>query len=305
VLIRYVTRRGVLLFIAMCVIWGVPYLLIRVAVGELTPATLVFVRTGVAALILMPIVLVRGGLQGIRQWWLPVVAFAALEIGIPWFFLFSAEQRITSSLAGLLISGVPLVGTIIAPLFGNRDWIGRTGVIGLLIGLLGVGAIVGFDLRASDPLALVEMALVALGYAIGPAILTRFLQEVPSVTVTGLALTLCALAYAPLAVVQWPHAMPSLSVIGSVAVLAVLCTALAFLVFFALIAEVGPVRATIITYFNPAVAALLGVVVLHENFTIGMGVGFALVLVGSMLATRRRGPTPSPAIVAEPQADPA
>ena len=300
-LIEDVTRRGLLLFVSMCVIWGIPYLLIRVAVGELSPATLVFLRTGVAALILMPIVLIRGGFGEIRRWWLPMVAFAAVEIGLPWFLLSSAEQRITSSLAGLLISGVPLVGTIIAPLFGNRDWIGRTGLIGLLIGLVGVGAIVGFDLRASDPLALVEIALVAVGYAIGPAILSKYLKGVPSVTVTGLSLTLCALAYAPLAIVQWPHTMPSVNVIGSVAVLAILCTALAFLLFFALIAEVGPVRATVITYFNPAVAALLGVVVLHENFTFGMAVGFALVLVGSTLATRKRSSARSPAPIAEPQ----
>jgi drug/metabolite transporter (DMT)-like permease len=305
VLIDKVTRRGLLLFVAMCVIWGIPYALIRVAVGELSPATLVFVRTGVAALILMPIVLARGGLQGITRWWLPVLAFAAVEIGIPWFLVSSAEQRITSSLAGLLISGVPLVGVVIAPMFGNRDGIGRTGVIGLLIGLAGVGAIVGFDLRASDPLSLVEIALVAVAYAIGPAILSRFLQGVPSMTVTGLALTVCALAYAPFGVAQWPHSMPSAGVIESVAVLAVLCTALAFLLFFALIAEVGPVRATVITYFNPAVAALLGVVALHENFTIGMGAGFVLVLIGSTLATRKRASAKSPAGLSERQADPA
>ena len=290
----------------MCVIWGIPYALIRVAVGELSPATLVFFRTGVAALILMPIVLTRGGLKGFGKWWLPVLAFAAVEIGIPWFMVSSAEVRITSSLAALLISGVPLVGVVIAPLFGNRDWIGRTGLIGLLVGLAGVGAIVGFDLGASDPLSLVEIALVAVAYAVGPAILLKYLQGVPSVTVTGLSLTVCALAYAPFAVAQWPHSVPSLDVIGSVAVLAVGCTALAFLLFFALIAEVGPVRATVITYFNPAVAAMLGVVALHENFTVGMGVGFGLVLLGSALATRKRASAPSPPVaVQEPQADPA
>ena len=271
----------------MCVIWGVPYLLIRVAVGELAPATLVFVRTGVAALILLPIVFARGGIGGIGKRWLPLLAFAVAEIGIPWLLISSAEQRITSSLAGLLVSGVPLVGVIIAPIFGNRDRFSRSGVLGLLIGLAGVGAIVGFDLRASDPLALVEMGLVAVGYAVGPAILSKYLQGVPAVTVTGVALALCAIAYAPFGIAQAPHVLPGWNVIASVAVLAVICTAIAFMLFFALIAEVGPVRATVITYFNPAVAALLGVVVLHENFTVGMGVGFALVLLGSTLATRR------------------
>ncbi|MFI5282129.1 MAG: DMT family transporter [Candidatus Dormibacterales bacterium] len=281
------TRRGLLLFALMCVIWGIPYLLIRVSVSELSPAMLVFVRTGIAALVLMPIVLARNGLKGIGRRWLPLVAFAAAEVGIPWFLISSAEQRITSSLAGLLISAVPLVGTVVAPLFGNRDWIGRSGVVGLFIGLAGVAAIVGFDLHASDATAIVEVFFVAVGYAVGPAILSRYLTSVPSVTVIGVSVTLCALVYAPFAATQWPHSLPSTNVIASVAVLALLCTAFAFLLFFALIAEIGPVRATVITYINPAVAALLGVVVLHENFTFGMGIGFALVLVGSVLATRR------------------
>src|SRR5437899_8767151 len=204
------TRRGLLLFAAMCVIWGIPYLFIRVAVGELTPATLVFVRTGVAALILMPFVLRRGGLREIGNRWVPLIAFAAIEIAGPWFFLSSAEQHITSALAGLLISAVPLVGVVIATALGNREHLALGSLTGLLIGLVGVALIVGFDLRASDATALVEIALVVVGYSLGPAILARHLTGVPSVTVIGIALTLCALAYAPAAALQLPHAIPSL-----------------------------------------------------------------------------------------------
>jgi len=295
------TRRGLILFAAMCVIWGIPYLLIRVAVGELSPATLVFLRTGVGALILMPVVIARGGLRGIGARWVPLVAFAAAEIGIPWLMLFTAEQKLSSSLAGLLISAVPLVATLIAPLFGNRDWIGATGVAGLVVGMVGVAAIVGFDLRASAPIALMEIGVVVIGYAVGPAILSRHLTGVPSVSVIGISLTLCALAYAPAAIVQWPHAVPSVSVLASVATLAVACTALAFLLFFALIAEIGPVRSTVITYINPAVAAVLGVTVLRESFTFGMALGFVLVIAGSVLATRRRS---TPATATERTAEP-
>ncbi|HYM97904.1 MAG TPA: EamA family transporter, partial [Candidatus Sulfotelmatobacter sp.] len=281
------TRRGLALFVAMCVIWGIPYLLIRVAVTELSPAVLVFVRTSTAALILMPVVIARGGLRGVLARWPPLVVFAAAEVGIPWLMLASAEQKITSSLAGLLISAVPLVATVIAPLFGNREWSGVTGLLGLLLGMAGVAGIVGFDLRASDPIALVEIGVVALGYAIGAAVLSRYLTSLPAVSVTGVSLTLCALAYAPFAIVQRPHAVPSAAVVAAIAVLAVVCTALAFLLFFALIAEVGPVRSTVITYVNPAVAAILGVTILGESFSPGMAVGFALVIAGSVLATRR------------------
>jgi len=284
------TRRGILLFASMCLIWGIPYFLIRIAVSEISPAMLVFARTGIGALILMPVVLARGGLRGIGRRWVALLAFMAAEVGGPWFFLFSAEQRISSSLAGLLISCVPLIGILIAPLFGNREKIGPVGLGGLALGLVGVAAIVGLDFHASDATALLEMALVALGYALGPAILGRWLTGVPAVSVIGISLAACAVLYAPLAAAQWPHAVPSAGVLVSVGVLAVVCTAAAFLLFFALIEEIGPVRATVITYVNPAVAALAGVAVLQETFTPGMGIGFVLVLAGSVLATRRRAP---------------
>ena len=285
------TRSTVPLFAAMCVIWGIPYLLIRVAVGEISPVMLVFVRTAVGGLILMPVVLARGGLREVRGKWIPLLVFAAVEIGGPWFFLSSAEQHISSSLAGLLVSCVPLVGMLVAPLFGHREGIGLVGIGGLALGLAGVAAIVGLDLRASDATALIQMALVAVGYAVGPVILSRYLIGVPSVSVMGISLAACAVVYAPFAAAQWPHVMPGPSVLASVGVLAVLCTAIAFLLFFALIERVGPVRATVITYVNPAVAALVGVTILHETFTVAMGVGFVLVLAGSVLATRRRVPS--------------
>lgn len=285
------SRRGLMLFALMCVIWGIPYLLIRVSVSELAPAVLVFFRTVVGALILMPIVLTRGGLREIGSRWLPLIGFAGVEVAGPWLFLSSAEQHITSALAGLLVSAVPLVGVVIATALGNREHLGLVSMSGLLLGLAGVALIVGFDLHTSNTTALIEMALVVVGYALGPAILSRYLTGVPSVTVIGVALAMCAIAYSPAAALQWPRSVPNLNVVGSVAVLAVVCTAIAFLLFFALIAEIGPVRATVITYINPAVAALLGVAVLHENFNFGMGLGFVLVLVGSTLATRRQSPS--------------
>src|SRR2546430_17516209 len=296
------SRRGLLLFAAMCVIWGVPYLLIRVAVGEISPATLVFVRTAIAAVILLPFVLARGGWRSIGGRWPAVVAFATVEVAAPWFFLSSAEQHITSALAGLLISAVPMVGVIIATSLGNREHLGLATLSGLGVGLAGVALIVGSDLRASEPFALLEIAGVGLGYALGPAVPARYLTDVPAITVNGLALAVCCVGYAPVAALHWPEAVPSLAALGSIAVLAVVCTALAFLLFFQLIAEIGPVRATVITYVNPAVAALLGVAVLRESFTAGMGLGFVLVLVGSVLSTRRRGLPAAGVVVPESQA---
>ena len=295
------TRRGWLLFASMCVIWGVPYLMIRVAVRELSPATLVFARTGIAALLLLPLAAGRNELRPLLPRWRPLVVFSAVEIAIPWLLLSSAERRITSSLAGLLIAAVPLVGTVVTAALGERDVLAGRRLAGLALGIAGVAAIVGLDVGGTSAAALVEVAGVAVAYAVGPIILSRTLDDAPPLGVVAASLALSALAYAPVAAFQLPDAWPGAKVTASVAGLAVLCTAIAFLLFFALIAEAGPVRATVITYVNPAVAAVFGVALLGERITAGMGVGFALVLVGSVLATgRARGAPARELAVAEP-----
>lgn len=280
------SRRALVLFGLMSVIWGIPYLFISIAVDEITPATLVLGRTAIASAILLPIAALRTDLRPILARWRWVVAFAAVEIAIPWVALGSAEQHISSSLAGLLIAGVPLVGATIALATGGADRFGRVGIAGLLIGLVGVVAIVGADFAATDTTALLQIGVVVVGYAVGPAILSRRLQGLPTVGVMAVSLALCAVVFVPIAATQWPMTMPSVNAVGSVLILAIVCTAAAFMLFGALIDEVGPVRATVITYVNPAVAAVLGVVVLRETLTVAMGVGFVLVIAGSMLATR-------------------
>jgi drug/metabolite transporter (DMT)-like permease len=289
------SRRGWVLFMSMGLIWGVPYLLIKVAVEELTPATLVFGRTALGALILLPLALARGQVRPLLPKWRPLVMFAAVEVAIPWWLLSSAEQHLTSSLTGLLLAAVPLVSAVLA-VATRSESLGVRRVVGLLVGIVGVAALVGLDVSRSDPWAFVQMAGVAVGYAVGPYILSRHMSDLPGVGVVAASLTLTALVYLPLAIVQRPAHWPSTNVIGAVVGLAVLCTAIAFVVFFALIEEVGPVRATVITYINPAVAVSLGVLVLDEPLTSGILIGFALVLVGSVLATRRAPATaPAPA----------
>jgi drug/metabolite transporter (DMT)-like permease len=280
------SRRGWLLFAAMCVIWGIPYLLIKVAVEDVSPATLVLARTGIAAALLLPIAAVRRELRPVLRHWAPLLAFAAIEIAIPWVLLGAAETRISSSLTGLLVAAVPLVGAVIARTTGGRERLGFQSGLGLLLGLAGVAAIVGVSLEGASAVPIAEVAVVAICYAVGPVILQRWLADLPALGVIAAALGVTAVAYVPIAAFSLPEEMPSATALGSVAALAVVCTAIAFLLFFALIAEIGAVRATVITYVNPAVAAVLGVAILGEAFTAGMGVGFALVLVGSVLATR-------------------
>jgi drug/metabolite transporter (DMT)-like permease len=281
-----VSRRGLALFIAMCVIWGIPYLLIKVSLDGLGPVDLVFVRFVIGALVLVPIALTRVEVRPLLRRWGWIVAYTIVEMGVPWILLSDAELRISSSLSGLLVSTVPLLGVGIGLLTRSRERYGGRRLLGLVVGFAGVGVLVGFDVSSSTFGAIAEVLGVAICYAIGPLIISRRLSDLPALGVIAASLLLAALVYAPAAVTQLPHAWPSGQVIAAVATLGVVCTALAFLLFFALIAEVGPVRATVTTYVNPAVAVTLGVLLLHEPFTAMLAVGFVLILSGSVLAAR-------------------
>ncbi len=287
------TRRGAVLFAAMCVIWGIPYLMIRVAVRELAPVTLVFLRTGIAALLLLPFALWRKELRALLPHWRALLLYTAIEVAVPWFLLAKAETKLSSSLTGLLIAAVPLVGAVVAALTGERERQGTRRWLGLSVGIVGVAAIVGLDVGQVHVVPLLQIACVAVCYAIGPLIFARSLSGAPPLGVVVASLVLTAVVYAPLAAFRWPTSMPSAHVVESVLGLAIVCTALAFILFFALIGEVGPVRATVITYVNPAVAAIVGVLLLDERLTTGMIVGFVLVLAGTVIATGR-GPEPVP-----------
>jgi drug/metabolite transporter (DMT)-like permease len=288
------SRRGWLLFVAMSLIWGIPYLLIRVSIRELSPPTLVFARTFPAAVLLLPLAIYRGQLRSLLPRWRWIVLFAIVEMGIPWLLLTRAEQHLTSSTAGLLVASVPLIAAVVYRLSPHTDRLDRRRLCGLVIGFAGVATLVGFDVGNSNVLALCEIGVVALGYALGPLIVSRKLTDLPSLGVVSVAIALTALVYAPFALTRIPHHV-SLEVGASVLGLALICTALAFLLFFKLIAEVGPARSTVITYINPAVAILLGVTVLGEPFTTGIAIGFPLILAGSVLATGKSGE-----ILAEP-----
>ncbi len=285
------TRRGWALFVALGVMWGLPYLLIRVSVREVSPALLVFVRTAGGAALLAPFAARRGALAPVLRHWKPVVAFTCVEIGVPWLLLFSAEEHLTSSLAGLLVAAVPIAGAVLARLTGT-DRLDRRRVSGLALGMAGVAALVGVDVRGSSAVAAASMVVVVVGYAIGPWILARYLSELPGISVVAASLALCALVYAPVVAFVLPTRNLSGEVVASMVGLTVVCTVLAFLAFFALIGEVGAMRATVITYVNPAVAVLLGVTVLGEHLGPGTAIGFVLILTGSFLATRplRGGP---------------
>jgi drug/metabolite transporter (DMT)-like permease len=284
------TRRAWLLFAAMGVIWGIPYLMIKVVMDAgISPGFLVFARTALGALLLLPVAIRRGAVRPALAQWKPVLAFAAIELACAWYLLNSAEEKLSSSLVALLLSMVPLISTLIAWRLGDRSVLSRTRLAGLAIGLGGVGVVVGLNLTSggTPAWAVGAVFLTAICYAAAPMIADRKLAEVPGLGVTAVSLTAVALVYLPFGILQAPAHLPRFNVLASVIALGAICTALAFVCFFALIAEAGGVRATVITYVNPAVALLAGIALLGEKLTAGIVIGFPLVLIGSYLATRR------------------
>ncbi len=285
------------LFGAMAIIWGLPYLFIKIAVEQIPPAAVVLGRTGLAALILVPIALHSGALRAAARHWRPVAVFAVLEMGVPWLLLGHAEQRISSALAGLLLAAVPIIGAVVLAAMGDRRSLAGVRVLGMALGIVGVGLLVGLNALDGhlDPLSVLEMLIVASCYAVGPILLDRLENPAPAIGTIALSVLVVALFYLPFGgpalVADWP---PTPSTVMSLLVLGLVCTALAFFLFLRLIAAAGPVRAVVITFVNPAVAVLLGVVVLSEPVTTGMIVGFPIVLIGSWLATRATDRAGSP-----------
>jgi drug/metabolite transporter (DMT)-like permease len=264
---------------------------------------LVLARTSIAALLLLPIAALRDEVRPVLRRWRVVAVFAAIEIALPWVLLGWAETRISSSLTALLITATPLVGTAIAVAPGGNERLTVERAAGLALGVVGVASIVGLGLEGASVPAMVAVGVVAVCYAVGPAMIPRWMADLPSLGIIAVSLGLAAVAYVPITAVSGVGETPSAAAVGSILALAIVCTAVAFLLFFALIREIGPARATVITYVNPAVAAVLGIAVLGEAFTLGMGVGFVLVLAGSVLATRSghaRDAAASPILEAAP-----
>ncbi|RHA43899.1 DMT family transporter [Cellulomonas rhizosphaerae] len=296
------SKRGWLLLLAVGVIWGVPYLLIKIAVGQVSPVTVVFVRTALGALLLLPFALRGGGLRVLRGHWPAVLGFAALEIVGPWILLSNAEQTLTSSTTGLLVATVPIAAVVLGRIVGDRRPVAAVRWVGLLVGLGGVALLLGPGAAADDPWAVTQVLLAALGYATAPIIADRGLRDVPAIPLTATCLGITALVYLPFLVAGGRQPWPETDAVLALVALGAVCTALAFVLFFRLIVEVGAARSTLVAYLNPVVAVTLGALVLDEPLTWTIAGATALILLGSAAASRRGGDESDPS---RPGAEPA
>jgi drug/metabolite transporter (DMT)-like permease len=286
------SRQAWLAFAAVSVIWGVPYLFIKVAVDDgVPPAFLAWVRVVIGAAVLVGVAWRAGILHSVRARWRWLVAFAVVEIVVPFPLIAAGEQYVDSSVAAIIIGTAPLFVALLALRFDATERTGGRRLAGLFIGLGGVVALVGVDIAGETDELLGAAALVAaaLGYAGGPMILKKHLADLDQRAVMGAGLCVAALLLAPGAALDPPEAMPSAAALTALAVLGLVCTAAGLVVYGMLVAEAGAGRALVVTYVNPVVAVALGVVFLGERPGPGALVGLVLILAGSWLATASAG----------------
>jgi drug/metabolite transporter (DMT)-like permease len=286
------SRRNLILFLLAGFLWGIPYLFIRVAVDPETgfsPAIVVFIRVFIGSLILIPISIYDKSLFVAIKGWKYIAVYAFFEMVIPWILIGTAEQSISSGLAGLLVASVPIFSTIIASMYGDKSvWHPRR-LFGMAIGFLGVFLLVGIEsfTGSSDPIAIFMILGASVGYAYAVIYITRKMPGVSGVAINAIAMAMTALFYSPALFLLWPDHKISLNATYSVIALGIFSTGIAFAVFFTVMAEIGPTRASLVTYMNTAFAVVLGVLILSEPLTIGIIVGLPLVLIGSFLASRK------------------
>ena len=290
------SRRGWFLFILVGFLWGVPYLFIKVAVDPdngFSPAIVVCLRTAIGAAILIPFAIKQKQLipaiRGIKY----VSLYALLEMIGPWILIGTAEQKISSGLAGLLVASVPIWATIFASMRGDKSVWHHTRLIGIIVGFIGLIAVVGIEsiTGSADPLSIGMVLVAAIGYSYAVMMVQTALPEVSGIAINAVAMALTAIFYLPWTLIQWPEHHISMSAINAVIGLGVLSTGAAFVAFFALTSIIGVARGSLVTYLNTAFAVVLGVIILSEPLTFGIIIGLSLVLIGSYLASRKPAST--------------
>jgi drug/metabolite transporter (DMT)-like permease len=288
--------RTLVLFAILCVFWGIPYFFIKLALVDVSPVCVAWGRITLGALVLLPVAWHRGALLPALRHKGAIVAFAIAELVFPFSLIAVAERWLTSSMTGVLVATVPLTVVVIAPLFGIHEALSARRLGGLVIGFAGVIVLLGFDTIAGSAewLAVACLILAIIGYAAGPLVVQRHLAGVDEIGALAVSLAVASLVLLPVAVATMPQTMPSALSLASIGILGIICTASALLLYFYVIHAAGAARASVVAYISPAIAAILGVVVLHERFGIGLAAGLVLILLGSALGSS--GPARSAAV---------
>lgn len=291
------SRKGWLLFSLVGLLWGVPYFFMKIAVEELSTPMIVFARLLIGAALLVPLAMREGTLKKAFGYGRYILAYAVLEMVIPWTLITSSQRELSSGVVALLVATVPIWATFFAHHTGDSTAAHRIRIFGIVVGLVGISLIVGIE-SISDFGNLVDLTKVliaSVSYAWAVNMITRKAVGVSGLAINGIAMTFSAFIFAPFAFASRPTSMPSLEVTLATLGLGILCSGMAFWIFFVVLEEIGPARASLVVYPNTAVAVILGILILSEPITLAIIIGLPLVLVGSYFASRRPNPQPIPA----------
>jgi len=283
------TRRGWGLFSLVGALWGVPYLFMKVAVEELSTPLIVFARVLIGALVLIPLAFYKKALTPALKYWKYILLYAVLEMVIPWSLITSSQRDLSSGVVALLVATVPIWATFFAHYSGDTTAAHRTRIFGIAIGLLGIALIVGIESLndVANILALFSVLVAAFSYAWAVNMITSKAPDTSGVAINGIAMAISTAIFAPFALTNLPKSTPSSDAILATIGLGVLCTAMAFWIFFKVLDEIGPARASLVVYPNTAIAVVLGIILLDEKLTLAIAIGLPLVLVGSYYASRK------------------
>lgn len=283
------SRKGWALFALVGVLWGVPYLFMKVAVDELATPVIVFARLFIGAVVLIPLALSQKAIRSALQFWPYIALYAILEMVIPWSLITNAQKDLSSGVVALLVATVPIWATLFAHHTGDSTAAHRTRIFGIAIGLVGIAFLVGFETLndVGNIQALVQVLIASVSYAYAVNMITRKAPGVSGIAINGLAMLLSTVIFAPFALTHLPTETPSSNAVLATIGLGVICTAFAFWVFFIVLDEIGAARASLVVYPNTAVAVILGIFFLDEKITLAIGIGLPLVLIGSYFASRK------------------
>jgi len=283
------SRKGWALFALVGVLWGVPYLFMKVAVDELATPVIVFARLFIGAVVLIPLALSQKAIRSALQFWPYIALYAILEMVIPWSLITNAQKDLSSGVVALLVATVPIWATLFAHHTGDSTAAHRTRIFGIAIGLVGIAFLVGFETLndVGNIQALVQVLIASVSYAYAVNMITRKAPGVSGIAINGLAMLLSTVIFAPFALTHLPTETPSSNAVLATIGLGVICTAFAFWVFFLVLDEIGAARASLVVYPNTAVAIILGIFFLDEKITLAIGIGLPLVLIGSYFAGRK------------------
>jgi drug/metabolite transporter (DMT)-like permease len=288
------SRKGWILFTLVGLLWGVPYLFMKVAVEELSTPMIVFTRLMIGAALLVPLALREGSLKSALKYWRYILLYAVLEMVIPWSLITSSQRDLSSGVVALLVATVPIWATLFAHQTGDSTAAHRVRIFGIIIGLIGITLIVGIESISDfgNIRALLQILVAAASYAWAVNMITRKAPGISGIAINGIAMMISSVIFAPFAIANRPETLPSLEVTLSMLGLGVLCSGIVFWAFFVVLDEIGPARASLVVYPNTAVAVVLGIVILREPITLAILIGLPLVLVGSYFASRKPNSQP-------------